>query len=68
MVDMCDHFKEFIIEGAKLNNGVSEELFDRIVAPINMTHPDGTAPKATTKRSTAAKQPATKSATARKKS
>lgn len=88
MADMSDHFREFMIEGAKLNkvkikenidksvmmataltpvigydqasvishyaidndltlreaalrNGVSEELFDRVVVPINMTHPDG---------------------------
>lgn len=84
--DMCDHFREFLIEGAKLNqkqltsnvdrsvmmvtalspvigydkaakisyyaidhdlslkeaalaNGVTEELFDRVVVPLNMTHP-----------------------------
>lgn len=88
MADMCDHFREFMIEGAQLNrkkisenidksvmmvtalspiigydeasvishyaiendvtlkeaalaNGVSEELYDRVVVPINMTHPDG---------------------------
>jgi fumarate hydratase, class II len=86
MADMCDHFREFMIEGATVNrkqltsniersvmmvtalspvigydqasvvshyaidhdmtlkeaalaNGVSEELFDRVVVPINMTHP-----------------------------
>ena len=89
MADMCDHFREYMIEGAELNeaklkdniarsvmmvtalspiigydkaseishfaiahdqtlreaalaNGVSEELFDRVVIPINMTRP-GTA-------------------------
>ena len=89
MADMCDHFREFMIEGAKLNeaklteniersvmmvtalspvigydkaaaisyyaidhnqtlkqaalaNGVSEELFDRVVVPIALTRP-GTA-------------------------
>jgi fumarate hydratase class II len=88
MADMCDHFREFMVEGAQLNrkkiaenidksvmmvtalspiigydqasvishyaiendvtlkeaalkNGVSEELYDRVVVPINMTHPDG---------------------------
>lgn len=87
MADMCDHFREYMIEGAQLNekkikenieksvmmvtalspiigydqasvishyaiehdqtlkeaalaNGVSEELYDRVVVPINMTHPD----------------------------
>jgi fumarate hydratase class II len=92
LADMCDHFREFMIEGAQLNkpkikenidksvmmvtalspiigydqasvishyaidnnltlreaalkNGVSEELYDRVVVPINMTHPDGAAPK-----------------------
>ena len=86
MADMCDHFREFMIEGAELNeakikdniarsvmmvtalspvigydkasaishyaidhdqtlkeaalaNGVTEEMFDKIVVPINMTHP-----------------------------
>jgi fumarate hydratase class II len=86
MADMCDHFREFMIEGAKLNEaklkenidnsvmmvtalspvigydkaaaisyyaidhdltlkqaalakGVSEELYDRVVIPINLTHP-----------------------------
>jgi fumarate hydratase class II len=89
MADMCDHFREFMIEGAKLNEaklkenidrsvmmvtalspiigydkaaaisyyaidhdltlkeaalakGVSEELYDKVVIPINLTHP-GTA-------------------------
>jgi len=87
MADMSDHFREFMIEGAQLNesklkdnidrsvmmvtalspiigydqasvishyaidhdttlkeaalaNGVTEELYDRVVVPINMTHPD----------------------------
>jgi fumarate hydratase class II len=86
MADMCDHFREFMIEGTKLNeaqltanvdrsvmmvtalspvigydkaakisyyaidhnetlkqpslaNGVDEALYDRVVVPINMTHP-----------------------------
>jgi fumarate hydratase class II len=86
MADMCDHFREFLIEGAELNepqlkanvdrsvmmvtalspvigyddaakishyaidhnetlkqaalaNGVDEALYDRVVVPINMTHP-----------------------------
>ncbi len=86
MADMCDHFREYLVEGARLNeaklkenidrsvmmvtalspiigydqasvishyaidhdltlkaaalaNGVTEELFDRIVVPINMTQP-----------------------------
>jgi fumarate hydratase class II len=86
MADMCDHLREFMIEGTKLNekkltanidnsvmmvtalspvigydksaaisyyaidhdltlkqaalaNGVSEELFDKIVVPINLTRP-----------------------------
>jgi len=86
MADMCDHFREFMIEGAKLNEaklkenidrsvmmvtalspiigydkaaaisyyaidhdltlkeaalakGVSEELYDKVVIPINLTHP-----------------------------
>jgi fumarate hydratase, class II len=89
MADMCDHFREFMVEGAKLNEaklkenidrsvmmvtalspvigydkaaaisyyaidqnltlkqaalakGVSEELYDRVVIPINLTRP-GTA-------------------------
>jgi fumarate hydratase, class II len=86
MADMCDHFREFMVEGAKLNeaklkenidnsvmmvtalspvigydkaaaisyyaidhnlalkpaalaNGVSEELYDKVVIPINLAHP-----------------------------
>jgi fumarate hydratase class II len=86
MADMCDHFREFMVEGTKLNEkkltenidnsvmmvtalspiigydkaaaisyyaidhdltlkeaalakGVSEELYDRVVIPINLTHP-----------------------------
>jgi fumarate hydratase class II len=86
MADMCDHLREFMIEGTKLNeaklkenidrsvmmvtalspvigydkaaaisyyaidhdlalkpaalaNGVSEELYDKVVIPINLTHP-----------------------------
>jgi fumarate hydratase class II len=86
MADMCDHFREFMVEGTKLNeaklteniersvmmvtalspvigydkaaaisyyaidknltlkqaalaNGVSEELFDKVVIPINLTRP-----------------------------
>src|SRR5499433_2722682 len=86
MADICDHFREFMVEGAELNQpklkenidrsvmmvtalspvigydkaaaisyyaidhdlslkqaalaqGVSEELFDRVVIPINLTHP-----------------------------
>ena len=89
LADMCDHFREFMVEGAKLNeaklkqnidnsvmmvtalspvigydkaaaisyyaighnltlkqaalaNGVSEDLFDKVVIPINLTRP-GTA-------------------------
>ncbi|MFM8528508.1 MAG: class II fumarate hydratase, partial [Ilumatobacteraceae bacterium] len=103
MADMCDHFREFMIEGAELNrpkikenieksvmmvtalspiigydqasvishyaidndltlreaalrNGVSKELYDRVVVPINMTHPDG----ATSKGPKTAKKPARK--------
>ena len=114
MSDMCDHFREFMIEGAQLNkpqlqaniersvmmvtalspiigydnasviahyaidnnltlkqaalkNGVSEELFDRVVVPINMTHPDGGAPKAATRRATSTRRPAAGSTTGRKK-
>ncbi len=113
MADMCDHFREFMIEGAELNrpkikenidksvmmvtalspiigydqasvishyaidhdltlreaalrNGVSEELYDRVVVPINMTHPDGAAPK--TKKKASAKKASTKKATAKKAS
>ena len=105
LADMCDHFREFMIEGAQLNrpkikenieksvmmvtalspiigydqasvishyaidndltlreaalkNGVTEELYDRVVVPINMTHPDGAAPKAA--RKPRAKAPAKK--------
>jgi fumarate hydratase class II len=112
MADMCDHFREFMIEGAQLNrpkikenidksvmmvtalspiigydkasvishyaidndltlreaalrNGVSEELYDRVVVPINMTHPDGATSKSKKKKSTA-KRPA-KTTTAKKK-
>jgi fumarate hydratase class II len=111
MADMCDHFREFMIEGAQLNrpkikenidksvmmvtalspiigydkasvishyaidndltlreaalrNGVSEELYDRVVIPINMTHPDGAT--STSKKKSAAKRPAKKT-TAKKK-
>ena len=86
LADMCDHFREFLVEGAKLNeprlkenidrsvmmvtalapvigydkasvishyaidhdltlrdaalaNGVSEQLYDRVVVPVNMTRP-----------------------------
>jgi fumarate hydratase class II len=119
MADMCDHFREFMIEGAELNkpqlkaniersvmmvtalspiigydnasviahyaidnnltlkeaalkNGVTEELFDRVVVPINMTHPDRsapkTAPKTVAKRASSARRPAAKSTASRKKS
>ena len=91
MADMCDRFREFMVEGAELNrdrindnidrsvmmvtalspiigydqaskiahcaidnnttlktaalaNGVSEALFDRVVVPIDMTHPAPPAP------------------------
>ena len=110
LADMCDHFREFMVEGAVLNikkikenidrsvmmvtalspiigydqasvishyaidndltlkqaalkNGVSEELFDRVVVPINMTHPDGAAPKTTAARKAAPR----KAVAARKK-
>ena len=106
MADMCDHFREFMIEGAQLNkpklkenieksvmmvtalspiigydqasvishyaidndltlreaalkNGVTAELFDRVVVPINMTHPDGATskrPAAKPKKARSAKQ------------
>lgn len=56
------------LKEAALKNGVSEELFDRAVVPINMTRPDGAAPKATAKRASTAKKPAAKSTTGRKKS
>jgi fumarate hydratase class II len=106
MADMCDHFREFMIEGAQLNkpkikenieksvmmvtalspiigydqasvishyaidndltlreaalkNGVSAELFDRVVVPINMTHPDAAPskrPPAKPKKARTAKQ------------
>jgi fumarate hydratase, class II len=96
LADMCDHFREFMIEGAELNraqltqnidqsvmmvtalspvigydqasviahyaidhdltlkqaalaNGVSEELFDRVVIPLALTHP-GTADVPSTPR------------------
>ena len=115
MADMCDHFREFMIEGAQLNrpqlkaniersvimvtalspiigydnasviahyaidnnltlkeaalkNGVTEELFDRVVVPINMTHPDRSAPKAAVKVAPSTRRPAAKSAASRKKS
>ena len=114
MADMCDHFREFMIEGAELNkpqlkaniersvmmvtalspiigydnasviahyaidnnltlkeaalkNGVTEELFDRVVVPINMTHPDRGAPKAAAKRASSARRPTAKSTTGRNK-
>ena len=114
MADMCDHFREFMIEGAQLNkpqlqeniarsvmmvtalspiigydkasvishyaidnnltlkaaalkNGVSEELFDRVVVPINMTHPDGAAPKSTARRSSSARRSTGGTAAGRKK-
>ena len=35
----------FTLREAALKNGVSEELYDRVVVPINMTHPDGAKPK-----------------------
>src|SRR5579864_3834158 len=96
MADMCDHFREFMIEGTKLNQaklkenidrsvlmvtalspvigydkaaaisyyaidqnltlkeaalakGVSEELYDRVVIPVNLTRP-GTADEPSTKQ------------------
>ena len=111
LADMCDHFREFMIEGAEVNrakikenidksvmmvtalspiigydqasvishyaiehdltlkeaalkNGVSEELYDRVVVPLNMTHPDRPATKAATK--VAAKKSAAKKSSARK--
>ena len=112
MADMCDHFCEFMIEGAKLNkpkiqenieksvmmvtalspiigydkasvishyaidnnltlkeaalkNGVSEELYDRVVVPINMTHPDGAKPKGAAGKATARKTTARKATSSR---
>ena len=106
MADMCDHFREFMIEGAKLNrpkikenieksvmmvtalspiigydqasvishyaidndltlreaalkNGVTEELYDRVVVPINMTRPDGAKPKAKSRKKAAPRKAAT---------
>jgi fumarate hydratase, class II len=97
LADMCDHFRRFMVEGAKLNeaklkedidnsvmmvtalspvigydqaaaisyyaidhnlalkpaalaNGVSEELYDKVVVPLNLTRP-GTADVTTTKPS-----------------
>ena len=38
------------LKEAALANGVSEELYDRVVVPINMTRPDA-APGAKTKKS-----------------
>ena len=115
MADMCDHFREFMIEGAELNkpqlkaniersvmmvtalspiigydnasviahyaidnnltlkeaalkNGVTVEFFDRVVVPINMTHPDRSATKAAVKAAPSTRRPAAKSATSRKMS
>ena len=34
---------DLTLREAALHNGVSEELYDRVVVPINMTHPDGAA-------------------------
>ena len=53
------------LKQAALKNGVTEELFDRVVVPINMTHPDGAAPKATAKKATAKKATASKATAAR---
>jgi fumarate hydratase class II len=113
MADMCDHFREFMIEGAQINrpkikenidksvmmvtalspiigydeasvishyaidndltlreaalkNGVTAELFDRVVVPINMTHPDGAVTKKTAAKKTAAKKAAVKKTVAKK--
>jgi len=43
------------LKEAALKNGVSEQLFDQVVVPINMTHPDGAT------RKSAKKSPAKKS-------
>ena len=53
------------LKQAALKNGVTEELFDRVVVPINMTHPDGAAPKTTAKKATAKKATARKTPAAR---
>ena len=56
------------LKEAASKNGVTEELFDRVVVPINMTHPDRSAPKAAVKRASSTRRPAAKSATSRKRS
>jgi hypothetical protein len=56
---------DLTLREAALRNGVSEELYDRVVIPINMTHPDGATSKSKKKKS-AAKRPAKKT-TAKKK-
>ncbi len=55
---------DLTLKEAALKNGVSEELFDRVVVPINMTHPDG-ARKSGAKKS-AAKKSSAKKSTAKK--
>lgn len=111
--DMADHFREYMIEGAKLNrkkieeniansvmmvtalspiigydqasvishyaidhgltlkqaalaNGVSEELYNKVVVPINMTHPDKPAAQKTAAKKPAVKKPVAKKPVAKK--
>ena len=50
---------DLTLREAALKNGVTAELFDRVVVPINMTHPDGATPKrpaAKPKKARSAKQ------------
>ena len=54
---------DLTLKEAALKNGVTEELFDRVVVPINMTHPDGATP---TPKKAAKKAPAKKTAPAKK--
>ena len=56
------------LKEAALKNGVSEELFDRVVVPINMTHPDGAGAKKNGRKPGAAKRAPVKKTTAKRKS
>ena len=39
MADMCDHFREFMVEGTRLAKGAPEDLYDKVVIPSNSPAP-----------------------------
>ena len=50
---------DLTLREAALKNGVTEELYDRVVVPINMTRPDGAKPKAKSRKKAAPRKAAT---------